>query len=464
MADVRHNPTDCRVDIAGFDDDDDDYSDDDDAKANVISLPEVTCLCCYDVLLDPTTLSCGHSFCRHCLAMWVQSSRKTMCPTCRRIWHGFPKVNISFRDLVEKHFQADVARRRQNIMADPRVLRSLQVLQQAERVTRCRAAPPPVQWYPWLGPRGFFSGVLITLTFAAVVFLVYHWRAGDMKVERLVKKPLGAWTPDEVAMWMENLGTWTSPYRHIFFKEQVNGRLLNALGEQDMLKPPYGIENELHRRALLKEVRLVQELGFKRPQNLWEYKAVNGGKSLILLFTMTDSPRLTILYMYFFDYYDSFLPFIHVSCPSAQKNSSGDDLPFMNLDSPDWRQWLSFTVQFCLLPYQLIYDFAWDWQDVHYWTSRIIMWHCFTLTLREGQILWRLRSHIHLRTIRTMFFCHVCIIGAFCFTGLLFWNVLHQFFWDCLFYWALYFLPLGSTIMVLCPFIRELCPNLYNQQ
>ncbi|XP_053338469.1 bifunctional apoptosis regulator-like [Clarias gariepinus] len=446
MADPHHKPPDCCIDISELDDD---------AKANGISLPEVTCLCCYDVLLDPTTLSCGHSFCRHCLAMWVQSSRETRCPTCRSIWHSFPKINISFRDLVEKHFQADVTRRRRSVMADPRVTRSLQVLKQAESVIRCRVAPPLVRWYPWLGPGGFFSGVLITLTLTAVVFLVYHWSAGDPKVERLVKKPLGAWTTDEVALWMENLGTWTSPYRDVFIREQLNGRLLNAFGEQDFLKPPYRIENELHRRALLKEVLHLQELGFKRPQNLWEYKAVNGGKTLLLLYTMTDSPRLTILYMFFFNYYDSFLPFIHTSCPSAQK-SSGDDLPFRNLDSPDWRQWLSFGVQFFLLPYQLCYDFVWNWQDVHYWTSRWVMWHCLMLTLREGQILWNLRKH-SLRCTLSMLSCHVCIIGAVSFTGLILWNVLHQFLWDCVFYWALYFIPLASTTMVLSPLLGQFC-------
>lgn len=74
------------------------------------------------------------------------------------------------RDLVEKHFEADVARRRQGVMADPRIVRSLQVLQQAERVIRCRAAPPPIRWYPWQGPGGFFSGVFITLTFTAVSY------------------------------------------------------------------------------------------------------------------------------------------------------------------------------------------------------------------------------------------------------------------------------------------------------
>lgn len=83
------------------------------------------------------------------------------------------EVCVLCRDLVEKHFQADVARRRENVLSDPRIVRSLQVLQQAERVIRCRVAPPPVRWYPWLGPGGFFSGVLITLTFTAVSYTFF---------------------------------------------------------------------------------------------------------------------------------------------------------------------------------------------------------------------------------------------------------------------------------------------------
>ena len=58
---------------------------------------EFSCHCCYDVLVDPTTLNCGHSFCRHCLAQWWESSHKTECPECREKWEGFPRVNILLR-------------------------------------------------------------------------------------------------------------------------------------------------------------------------------------------------------------------------------------------------------------------------------------------------------------------------------------------------------------------------------
>lgn len=66
---------------------------------------EFSCHCCYDILVDPTTLTCGHNFCRHCLALWWESSYKTECPECREKWEGFPKVNILLRCLlcIEDH-------------------------------------------------------------------------------------------------------------------------------------------------------------------------------------------------------------------------------------------------------------------------------------------------------------------------------------------------------------------------
>lgn len=58
---------------------------------------EFSCHCCYDILVNPTTLTCGHNFCRHCLALWWESSHKNECPECREKWEGFPKINILLR-------------------------------------------------------------------------------------------------------------------------------------------------------------------------------------------------------------------------------------------------------------------------------------------------------------------------------------------------------------------------------
>lgn len=49
-------------------------------------------------------------------------------------------------------------------------------------------------------------------------------------------------------------------------------RLLLMLGEEELFKPPYNIENQAHRRAVLAELDRIKLLGVKPPQNLWEYK------------------------------------------------------------------------------------------------------------------------------------------------------------------------------------------------
>lgn len=54
-------------------------------------------------------------------------------------------------------------------------------------------------------------------------------------------------------------------------------------------------------------------------------QAVNPGRSLFLLYALKSSPRLGLLYLYLFDYTDSFLPFIHTICP-LQEGSSGEDI------------------------------------------------------------------------------------------------------------------------------------------
>jgi len=46
---------------------------------------ELDCLVCYNLMLDPTTTSCGHTFCRRCLALVMDHS--SICPFCRRGLH-----------------------------------------------------------------------------------------------------------------------------------------------------------------------------------------------------------------------------------------------------------------------------------------------------------------------------------------------------------------------------------------
>uniref|UniRef100_A0A8C5K4U9 Bifunctional apoptosis regulator n=1 Tax=Jaculus jaculus TaxID=51337 RepID=A0A8C5K4U9_JACJA len=292
------------------------------SSSRQISVSEFSCHCCCDILVNPTTLNCGHSFCRHCLALWWVSSKKTECPECREKWEGFPKVNILLR-------------------------------------------------------------LLLTLT------------------------------------------------------------------EEEFSRAPYTIENSSHRRVILTELERVKALGVKPPQNLWEYKAVNPGRSLFLLYALKSSPRLGLLYLYLFDYTDTFLPFIHTICP-LHEDSSGEDILTKILDprEPTWRQWREFLIKYSFLPYQLIAEFAWDWLEVHYWTSRFLIVNAMLLSVLELFSFWRIWSRSELKTVPQRMWSHFWKVSTQGLFVAMFWPLIPQFVCNCLFYWALYFNPIINIDLV----------------
>lgn len=57
-----------------------------------------------------------------------------------------------------------------------------------------------------------------------VVLLGYHWSSREYEDDLLVHKPVAKWTPEEVILWLEQLGPWASLYRDRFLLERVNGR------------------------------------------------------------------------------------------------------------------------------------------------------------------------------------------------------------------------------------------------
>uniref|UniRef100_A0A673HJD8 RING-type domain-containing protein n=2 Tax=Sinocyclocheilus rhinocerous TaxID=307959 RepID=A0A673HJD8_9TELE len=193
-------------------------------EVTALSESEFSCHCCYQVLVDPTTLTCGHSFCRHCLANWWASALprvRTDCPECRAVWTGFPKVNILLRDAVEKLFPAVVSRRKQAILSDPGFCH-LQAFQQQGKRQPPRAAPP--QNPPPINIREFYSGVLTTLTFMTMVVLMWRVYSTSTSHEVLLSKPLSRWSADDVTLWVEHLSVWTNQYKETFRREQINGR------------------------------------------------------------------------------------------------------------------------------------------------------------------------------------------------------------------------------------------------
>ncbi|XP_072320185.1 bifunctional apoptosis regulator-like [Eucyclogobius newberryi] len=409
------------------------------SHAEHISESELSCHCCYNILLDPITLTCGHSVCRHCLAMWWHSSKKNECPECREKWAGFPKINILLRDATVKLFDEAVRSRKAEVEADPQISRTLQAFQRYGNNNQDQ--PKKVLNK---GAGFFFSGVVTALTVVAVLLLAYQWSMGGVEPsDLLLSKPVSHWSPQEVLSWLHSLGPWAHLYMEPFLQENVNGRLLLMLGEEELQRPPYSIESPVHRRTILAELDKVKSLGVKPPHTLWEYKAAYPGTALFLLYALKRSPRLALLYLYLFEYSDIFLPFLHTCCPAVSPwDQAEEDGLSQTQVEPNWKQWAEFLVKYVLLPYQLMAEFAWDWLSVHYWTSRFIIVNAMLLSVLEVCALWRLWTRTGIRALPGNTWSHLWDTLSQGMVLVLLWPITPHFFCNCLFYLGLYFSPI----------------------
>jgi hypothetical protein len=81
---------------------------------------DCSCAVCFEVLLDPVTLPCGHTLDQRCLQQLVTAGGSA-CPTCRKALPAeLPDVSVQFRTGVQRQYPQQVA-------------------------------PPPPVWKPYLG-------------------------------------------------------------------------------------------------------------------------------------------------------------------------------------------------------------------------------------------------------------------------------------------------------------------------
>uniref|UniRef100_A0A672LZI6 Uncharacterized protein n=1 Tax=Sinocyclocheilus grahami TaxID=75366 RepID=A0A672LZI6_SINGR len=72
-----------------------------------ISVEQFSCPVCLDLLKDPVTIQCGHSYCKSCITdCWDQEDEKRVysCPQCRQTFSPRPALfkNVVFAEMLEK--------------------------------------------------------------------------------------------------------------------------------------------------------------------------------------------------------------------------------------------------------------------------------------------------------------------------------------------------------------------------
>lgn len=60
------------------------------------------------------------------------------------------------------------------------------------------------------------------------------------------------------------------------------------------------------------------------------HQDANAGKSLFMLYALKRSPRLTLFYLYVFDYWETFLPFLHTCCPAVPHVGGSVESSYLN--------------------------------------------------------------------------------------------------------------------------------------
>ncbi|XP_062451290.1 bifunctional apoptosis regulator-like isoform X2 [Rhea pennata] len=229
------------------------------------------------------------------------------------------------------------------------------------------------------------------------------------------------------------------PHIHIWIenKQPVQDPLVHLKSPCPAESTSYSLDNSSHKETFLMELKNVQLE--KQHYSLWEYKAAKPKPTPFLLHALSTSPRLGILYIYYFDYTETFLPFIHTVCPVQEHGVDAHKLS--DLKPPTWKQWRKLLFKL-MLAYQLVAEFAWNWLGIHYWTSWFLVINAMLLSLLELLSIWNIWSRKELQTIprrACKHFWHVSTQGLL---GAILWHLIPLFIWKYAFYWKLYCSPI----------------------
>ena len=132
-------------------------------------------------------------------------------------------------------------------------------------------------------------------------------------------------------------------------------------------------------------------------------------------------PRLTLAYVYLFNYYDVFLPFMHYHFPAPERKreeagevgrgGGGEEegVPGVMredweggegeeeeeekeekegvLDEPTYSQLVAMFIEIILIPHFLVASYAWGWAGLNPWLAYPVIAHCIWHMWAEGKLV-----------------------------------------------------------------------------
>lgn len=402
---------------------------------------DLQCGCCFELMVEPTTLSCGHSFCRFCLAKWWHASRHNTCPECRQPWSGFPKVNIALRKTIKVLFSKEEAERRCFQESSPDfglVLSKFDALENKSSQRLHSSREVEFLQGQNLGIT-FTKLIFIVLSVLGIVMFIYHVLSLFMdQRDPLVRKPVHKWSTQNVAKWLESLGDWAEEYGDRFQDAGIDGNLLMSLSEYDLETPPLNVVVSYHRRVLLKELEALKADGVKQPTDVWEYKAAYPVRAILLLWGLREFPRLTVFYTFFACNQDVFQPLLYYT---SETNFEGSIFEATVIPSEEY---LRFVLRLILVPYYLIGKFTLKWINLNYFVGAVVLIYSVLMSLNEFSKLrwllmmggWRQLPGLFIGIIIT-----ASVNGLF---HLALWSFLPSFICDIAFYWMLFLAPYAA--------------------
>lgn len=402
---------------------------------------DLQCGCCFELMVEPTTLSCGHSFCRFCLAKWWHASRHNTCPECRQPWSGFPKVNIALRKTIKVLFSKEEAERRCFQESSPDfglVLSKFDALENKSSQRLHSSREVEFLQGQNLGIT-FTKLIFIVLSVLGIVMFIYHVLSLFMdQRDPLVRKPVHKWSTQNVAKWLESLGDWAEEYGDRFQDAGIDGNLLMSLSEYDLETPPLNVVVSYHRRVLLKELEALKADGVKQPTDVWEYKAAYPVRAILLLWGLREFPRLTVFYTFFACNQDVFQPLLYYT---SETNFEGSIFEATVIPSEEY---LRFVLRLILVPYYLIGKFTLKWINLNYFVGAAVLIYSVLMSLNEFSKLrwllmmggWRQLPGLFIGIIIT-----ASVNGLF---HLALWSFLPSFICDIAFYWMLFLAPYAA--------------------